>query len=127
MKHLTPEKQLKFQIADFMKLQYPKIPFRIDYDQFKLPVHIQAQILRLRSNLSWPDMEIKYPNKSFSGLFVEIKASKDLIYTKGGNFRNNKHLQEQIASMKFLSGFGYCTCFAWSLDNFQEILISYLN
>lgn len=127
MRHQTLEKQLKFAIADFMRLQYPDIPFRIDYDQLRLPVQVQVQVNRLKSVGAWPDMFIPWPNKRHNGLFVEIKKSKSGIYLKNGiTFRKNKHLTAQIDQMQMLRQLGYTARFCWSLESFQQIMKEYL-
>jgi hypothetical protein len=67
-----------------------------------------------------------YPTKNFHGLFVELKSSRDKIYTKKGLFREDKHIKEQITQMKTLESFGYLCCFSWAVDHFASIMKSYL-
>lgn len=127
MKNLLTEKKLKIAIADFLKLQYPRILFRIDYDQNALTIGKRVEICRLKNNQSaWPDIFIAEPNQYFHGLFVEVKASKNKIYRKGGELRQDKHLQTQIACMELLRKLDYYTSFTWSLEHFQEIMKCYL-
>ena len=123
------ENQLKLAIADFLKLQYPNILFRIDYDLNALTIGKCVQIARLKSNQSaWPDIFIAHPNKYSHGLFVEVKSNKNKIYQKkNGQFRRNKHLQAQINFMNILQILGYSVSFTWSLEHFQNIMKDYLN
>ncbi len=126
MKYNTLEKQLKFNVADFMKLQYPEIPFRIDFDQFILPAHIRMQVCRLRNGEGWPDVQVMYPTKHFHGLFGELKSSRDKIYKRDGMLRQDEHLVSQLSQMQRLESFGYLCCFSWSVDHFAGVMKSYL-
>jgi len=75
----------------------------------------------------YPDLLILQKTKQFGGLFIELKKSEDEVFTKSGDLRENKHLEEQIEYHLKLREQGYYTTFCWSFEMFLEILMEYFD
>ena len=74
MKEMT-ESELQTKVADYIRLQYPKVLFHSDYGSgVKLTARQAAIQKRQNGGLKgWPDMFIAEPFKEWHGLFIELK------------------------------------------------------
>ena len=137
------EDNVKIAIADYLNLQYPGVPFMMQWDHLKLPTFINkkgqrickvgAKFKRMRCNIHnfvWPDCFICNPTPwdicQGRGLFLEIKKNKDEVYTRKGEMRNSEQIQKEYSSLFLLRDMGYEANFTWSLDHAKPIIDYFL-
>jgi len=122
------EEKLAFSIAKILKFKYNHLIWRFDVGaDLNLTVGSAVKNKRLQMNdRGYPDLFIAQKTNTYGGLYVELKKSREEIYRKNGDFRENKHLQEQLKMHKRLRLKGYKVVFCWSVDDFIKILDNYL-
>lgn len=121
-----PEYHLSVAISQYLQLQHRDIIFKFTNDDGNLTMQQSVRAKKLNPYKGFTDLWIFEPTKNHCGLFVELKASKDKIYKKNGEYRKNKHLESQIEMMEKLRKKGYKTSFCWDLRDFIVIFKSYL-
>ena len=127
------EDNVKLAIADYLNLQYPGIPFMMQWDHLNLPIGVAKKFKRMRCaihNFVWPDCFICNPTPwdicQGRGLFLEIKKNKDEVYTRKGEMRNSEQIQKEYSSLFLLRDMGYEANFTWSLDHAKPIIDGFL-
>ena len=104
----TSEEAIHFQVAEYIRLQYPDVLFRTDLSGIKLTVGQAVKINRLQDGRrGWPDIFIAEPRGGFYGLYGEIKTESSEIYRKNGLLRTTKHIRVYIIARAFLFVLGY--------------------
>lgn len=126
MQKNQPEFILQKQICQWLSLQYPHILFLSDtVASVKLTT---PQAIRNKSiqkvGFKTPDLIIFFPNKHYSGLFLELKAESP--YKKDGTLFKNEHLEAQQKSINELNCLGYYACFSWGFNKTEKIITDYL-
>lgn len=121
------EEQLHKQIITYLRYQYPNILFRTDFAAgAKLTIGQAIKNKSLQSGKGWPDIFIAKPINDFAGLFIEVKASRDKLFTKSGNFIRSPHIEQQIKIISELNTIGYQAHFVTSFEEAKQIIDSYL-
>lgn len=110
------EKKLSYQIATYLKLQYPKVEFRFDIAaDIKLTIG-QATIVKnkLLHKRGYHDLTILEAKGEYHGLLLELKKDKEEVYTKKGELKrrfnkktNSCHNQEQTNHLIKMRDKGY--------------------
>ena len=121
----------------YIKTQYKNVMFSSDLSGIKLPMGLSMKVKDLRSDNGFPDLPIYKPNKSYAGLFLELK--KETPYKKDGGLKKQKgyrkvlghkveydHLQEQRTMMERLTAEGYLCSFVWDFDQAVELINKYM-
>ena len=130
------EETLQQQVADYLRLQYPKVIFHSDFGSgTKLTMGQAVRQKRLNGGKrAWPDMFIAEPIevdfgqpswRRYAGLFIELKREKTRIWKKNGEFASD-HIREQHIMLERLRERGYQAKFAVGFDEAKKIIDDYL-
>ncbi len=130
------EETLQQQVADYLRLQYPKVIFHSDFGSgTKLTMGQAVRQKRLNGGKrAWPDMFIAEPIevdfgqpswRRYAGLFIELKREKTRIWKKNGEFASD-HIREQYMMLEHLRERGYQAKFAVGFDEAKKIIDDYL-
>lgn len=120
------EESVHLAIAKYIKLQYPNVIFFSEPSGLRVTIGLRKLLKGLRSESKLPDLFIAEPRNQFAGLFIEIKASVDTLYTNDGRIRNIEHIKEQLEMIKRLQNKGFKAVFGAGFDDCKEIIDEYL-
>lgn len=134
------ELELQAQVADYIRLRYPRAIFHSDFGSgIKLTMGQAIKQKRLNGGRrAWPDMFIAEPRcsqeavenwdvKSFrAGLFIELKKEGTRIFKKDGTLVSDEHIREQYDMLEDLRQRGYAAEFACGFDEAKKIIDEYL-
>lgn len=120
------EQSVHLAIAKYIKLQYPNVIFFSEPSGLRVTIGLRKLLKGLRSESKLPDLFIAEPRNQFAGLFIEIKASVDTLYTNDGGIRNIEHIKEQLEMLERLQNKGFKAVFGAGFDDCKEIIDEYL-
>lgn len=130
------EATLQSHVADYLRLQYPKVLFHSDFGSgIKLtPGQSRVQYRQNGGRRGWPDMFIAKPRTLirngekyyYAGLFIELKREGTRIFKKDGVSYATSHLQDQADVLVALNRAGYLAMFAVGFDQAKQIIDEYL-
>jgi len=126
MSNRQVEYKLAVSISEYLQLQHRDIIFKFTNDDGNLTMQQAVRAKKLNPYKGFMDLWIFEPNEKYCGLFIELKASKDLIYKKDGGYKKSKHLESQIAMRDALTKKGYYCCFGWDLKQVINIINQYM-
>ena len=121
-------------IAQYMRLQYPKVLFHWDLAGLNLSRAQAGMMKSIQGGRGWPDFFIpkvkRYSSEhisiiDYNGCFIEVKA--ETPFKKDGTIKSDKHLQEQDETLKYLRSEGYLAVFGIGFDHCKKIIDEYLN
>ena len=121
------ESDLQAQVADYLRLRYPKVLFHSDFGSGIMLTKGQA-IKQKRQNggrRGWPDMCVAEPRNGLHALFIELKAKGVRLKKKDGTWAS-EHLAEQNEVLQALSNKGYAAYFAVGFEEAKQIIDDYL-
>lgn len=127
MKKAQPEFELQKQIAQYLRLQYPKVMFLSDVKaavKLTIPQAVRLKSVQANDDFACPDLMIFAMRRGFGGLFLELKAKSPLL--KNGLFSSNAHIRRQAQTLLSLTREGYAAKFVWSFDIAKELIDWYL-
>ena len=144
------EADLQVQVADYLRLQYPKVMFHSDFGS-GIKLTMGQAIKQKRQNggrRAWPDMFIaepalviedkkrknedgviyieSYTEERYNGLFIELKKAGTRIFKKDGTLVADEHIREQFDVLEQLRKRGYMAEFACGFDEAKKIIDGYL-
>lgn len=126
------EIELQQQVADYLRLQYPRVIFHSDFGSgIKLTMGQAVRQMKLNGGRrAWPDMFIAEPNicankTKYAGLFIELKRGGVRLVKRDGGWASI-HIKEQAAMLDELRSRGYAAEFAVGFDQAKDIIDSYL-
>lgn len=130
------ESDLQIIVADYLRLQYPKVLFHSDFGSgIKLTMGQAAKQKRQNGGRrAWPDMFIaqpaqrssEYPDACYKfGLFIELKKEGTRLKKRNGEWAT-PHLAEQAQVLEQLRQRGYVAEFACGFDEAKERIDNYL-
>jgi hypothetical protein len=126
-KFIPLEGKLQNQVCKYLKLQYPRVLFRVDFGAGALLTGKQAKQQQYQQKTSgWPDIFICEPKGGFAGLFIELKKEGEVIYKGNGMFKND-HIREQFAVHVALRERGFKCEFAKGFDQAKTLIDRYLS
>lgn len=120
-----PEEQIHFQIAEYVRIQYPRVFFISESSGLRVSRGLAAKLKKTRSKHTHLDLYILYPNKGYHGLILELKARS--IYKKDGELFKDDHLHDQADTIKKLNKIGYKASFATSFNEAKKLIDEYMN
>jgi len=114
------EQELQNAIVKYMRLQYPKVIFKVDggADANKGSYVARQVYSKQQYKRGYPDFQIIKPSKYYNGLFLELKGAYDDLFNKNGTMKlgANDHHVEQYDFIKELRGNGYYADFCWNFE-----------
>ena len=121
------ESDIQVMVADYLRLQYPKVLFHSDFGSgIKLTMGQAAKQKRQNGGRrAWPDMFIAEPGHTYAGLFIELKKDGTRLKKKNGEWAT-PHLAEQAEVLMRLDDKGYVAKFACGFDEAKKIIDNYL-
>lgn len=122
------EKQIHSQVCRYLDLQYPKVIYTSDSSGVRVSIGMAKALKAIRCKCyKIPDLIIMHPNRLYHGLIIEIKKDLSQIMTKSGNFKKEKHVQEQLKSLEELKWLGYAAIFGCGFDHCKSVIDEYFN
>ena len=127
MAKIKPESLLAKRIANYMKVNYPKIPYRFDTgaDVFvSMGTAKKMHELHGKFSKGYPDVFIAHCKRNkkgrikYGGLYIELKATSTVP--------NTEHTRRQAMFHAILRGYGYKVDFACGYDAAIALIDSYL-
>ena len=131
------ESDLQIQVADYLRLRYPKVMFHSDFGSGIKMTKGQA-VKQYRQNggrRGWPDMFIAEPKiepgfedtwrYQATGMFLELKKEGTRIYKKDGSPASD-HIAEQLAVLEQLGHRGYACYMVAGFDEAKQVIDDYL-
>lgn len=120
------EFKLHQNIAKYLKSQYKNIFFFSDLNGIKMSIGMAKKIKTLKSNHKNIDLFICAKNSQYSGFFIEFKKSKDEIYTKKGEYRQDEHFLQQLKTKEIVEKQGFKHEFCYDFDLTKNFIDNYL-
>ena len=126
------EAELQVAVAEYIRLQYPKVLFHSDFGSGIKLTKGQA-IKQKRQNggiRGWPDMFIAEPYYFIDGdispgLFIELKKEGTRLKKKDGSWAS-EHIAEQAELLEKLRERGYEAEFGVGFNDTKKIIDNYL-
>lgn len=130
------EAELQTQVADYLRLRYPRALFHSDFGS-GVKLTMGQAIRQKRQNggrRAWPDMFIAESSPrcidgswdyEWHGLFIELKRDGTRIQKKNGEWAS-LHIEEQAKILDGLRKRGYYATFAVGFDEAKKAIDSYL-
>lgn len=119
------EENLQIKICNYLRSEYPHVPFCSDYAAgLDLTDNQRQKMMAMRSHDGQPDISIDFASRGYHGLRIELKKEGTIIYKKDGSLRKQSytrrywkrgkliikrgdHLQEQEYMLKKYNDGGY--------------------
>jgi len=121
------EYYLQVAVVDYLNHAYPGVIYRSDLAGVRLHRGLRVKIKKIQKpDFKYPDLFIAERRPSAGGLYLELKTSRNKIYTKNGELRQDKHTQEQAEALNILRKKGYCAEFACGIDEAIKIIDNYM-
>jgi len=121
------EKNIYYQLAQYMRYQYPKIIYKFDTGaDMRLTIGQAVKQKRLNPTRGFPDLIIFARRGIHSGLFIEIKKEGKSPLKRDGTLKKDIHLHEQDKMHIRLRKEGYTGGFGVGFDECQQMIDSYL-
>ena len=123
-----PEYELQKAVCTFLNLQFGHVLYLSDtIASLKLtePQKRRNKSIQ-KTGFHCPDILILHPNKTYKGLFIELKVVTP--FKLNGEIKASKddHLLKQWQSIQDLNRIGYCAFFSWGIDNTIKLIKSYM-
>lgn len=126
--HIIKESNVHQQVVNYLRVAYPKVLFRTDFAAgIKMTLGQAVKHKSLQKCRAWPDIFIAHAKDNYAGLFLELKRSRDEVYTKAGKIKSNKHIIEQCDVLCELMDNGYRATFACGFEDAKRIIDQYLS
>lgn len=142
------EASIHYQVAQYLKIQYPKVIFRTDFAAgIKMTMGQATKHKSLQSGRAYPDLFIACPffdifseTHLHFGLFIELKKEDTVLVRpkdakkilkgetklrKAGDWFDD-HVEEQALMLDRLRKLGYKAEFACGFDSAKNIIDNYL-
>jgi len=124
---MTRHDKIHVGVCDYLKSQYPNVPFTSDPSGLKTSIGMAKRLKRMRSRGRIPDMIIFYPSRHYSGLFIEIKLDKSQVFTRSGKMRKSDRIRGQADMLRKLNNLGYAATFGFGFGHIKKIIDTYMD
>jgi hypothetical protein len=118
-KYLRAEDRLQMSIADWMKYQYPNVPFVHTPNEGRRTAFEQFLFKRFGGLAGVSDFLIFRSNDDYNGFALEIKV----VYAGGSK---NYPSKPQKKFLETLAKEGWCCGVAWSFEEATEAIKAYM-
>lgn len=121
------EYQLSWQIAYYLRAQYPGIIFHYDLTGVNLSKAQAGKMKAIQGLRGYPDLFIAESRGQYKGLYIELKIEGTKLYKCSDNSKYaTPHIEEQFECLKSLIIKGYYAVFGIGFDNTKHIIDNYL-
>lgn len=121
------EESIHRMVAEYVKIQYPKVIFRTDFAAgIRMTIGQAVKHKRLQSSDKYPDLFLAEPRGGYAGLYLELKRDQDEVYTKKGQYREDEHIKGQREMLQKLRDKGYMACFGLGFLDAKTIVDHYM-
>jgi len=124
------EQSLCTAIVQYMKMQHPKVIFKVDggADANKASHVARGIYSKQQYKRGFPDFQIVKPNKYYYGLFLELKSGYNALFNKNGTMKRGgeDHHVEQYEFIKELRANGYFADFCYNFDTAKAVIDFYI-
>ncbi len=131
---VAKEEDVQMQVAEYLRLQYPKVIFRSDFSSgARMSWGLIKKNNAMQGKRGFPDMFIAEPapakdgSGEYYGLFLELKREGIKVFKKDGVSFVNEHFKEQFDTLTALNEKGYYAVFAFGFEQAKHIIDGYLN
>lgn len=123
------ERKVVKDVASYLRLHQTEIIYRFDIAaDLRVQPHIAANLKRtFQHDKGYPDLFIAEPCGGYAGLYIELKGTREDLYTLSGKFRSTKHIVEQVQYLNKLADKGYKTMFCCGLEETIKAIEDYLS
>ena len=111
------EDRLQKSVCQYLSYKYPDVVFTSDLSGIKLSIGSALKAKQTRCKYKIPDLLVLHPSVEFKAMFLELKSTRDDLYTKDGKMRDTDHLREQQTTLNKLARLGYYATFACGIDD----------
>lgn len=121
------EESLQMAVCKYLDFKYPNLIYFCDMSGAKVSKAQAGKSKMMRcKRYKVLDLLILHPMNGYSGLVMEIKASKDDLYQKrNGEYLNNEHIKAQLDTVLELNRLGYKATFACGIDECLKTIDDY--
>src|SRR3954451_8639266 len=127
------EDDLYGQIAEYIRVKYPRVPYHFDLSGVWTPSHKARNLYGRVNQKAWPDLFIgkaqsftrDNPAPDYHGLFLDLKREGTRLKKKDGTWAS-LHIAEQATMLDLLAEQGYVAQFAVGYDQAVALIDSYL-
>lgn len=124
---MKPEQMVALKLANWFKAAQPRIIYRFDLAADTRLTIGQAKRNKLLNRFKkYPDLFIAETTKTFSGLYIELKATRNELYKRDGSFKKSEHIDGQRMMLEALRARGYKAEFACGLEEAKAIILDYM-
>ena len=102
-------------VVDYMRKFYSNVLFFATGNGLKLPIGLAVKFKRMGNNRGVPDLVFPEPERSYKGLFIEMKR------LQGGRVR-----PEQTQWIEALRLKGYCVSVCYGFEEAKKVIDWYL-
>ena len=119
------EYELCKSVANYLRLQYPKVMFHFDLAGLNLSKAQAGMMKAIQGSRGWPDLFIAGCNEKYKGLFIELNIESP--FKHDGTLKKDSHLEEQQRTLQQLWDLGYGASFGVGFRQCKEIIDNYMN
>ena len=124
------EESLQIQCNDWINSKYPELEKLFFFNSFQGMKLNYGQIAKAKKTgglkKGLPDFIFLKNNGKYSGLFIELKKESPFLKDNKTLKSDDGHLQLQQDVISQLLLEGHYACFAWSLEQFKNIVTNYM-
>lgn len=121
-----PEYTLCKAVAEYLRMQYPKVEFHFDLAGLNLSRAQAGMMKGIQGRRGFPDLQIMEPRSIYHGAFFELKAEGVRTKKKDGTGAT-EHIEEQLTYIDILNQKRYYTAMTTGLDETLEHIDYYLS
>lgn len=131
-RNLQLEDDLRNKCTSYLKKKNyylkDKILFRVDVAaDLRVSIGLAVKNKKVQmEELGYPDFFLAMKNKKYGGFYIEFKKDKSEVYKLNGDYKKNKHLEDQLKMHQALRNQGYKVEFAWNFTMFVNMVENYL-
>lgn len=127
------ESAIHQQVAEYLRLQYPRIIFRTDFSAgARMSWGLIKKHNAVQGKRGFPDIFIAEPAPKkdgsgiWSGLFLELKREGTKIFLKDGTTFAKEHFKEQYEMLEELQDKNFYAVFSFGFSQSKRIIDAYL-
>lgn len=121
------EQMVALKLSNWLRTEQPEIIYRFDLAaDLRLSIGQAKRNKQLNRFTKYPDLFIAETTKTFSGLYIELKATRENLYKKNGDFKKSEHIYGQNTMLHLLRQRGYKAEFACGLQEAKTMILDYI-